>query len=96
MYYVIDAVRWGGNGRISHVKWHPVEMRDDDVRRGGSTVVPVVDAAQACDEHEVRVYVDDGQVGRFFRMRACEEGLEAEPDGAPATLRDRIAHLPAF
>lgn len=95
MYYVIDAVRWGGNGHISHVKWHPVELQEEDLRSGQSTVVPVVDAAEVCGEHEVRVYVG-GDVGRFFRMKACDHGLDAEVDDRGTPLRDRMAHLPAF
>lgn len=95
MYYVIEAVRWGDDGHISHVRWHSVRALDDRIDRGESTVVHVVDAAGACKEHEVRVFVD-GQAGRFFKMHACDEGLAAEADEAGTPLRERMAHLPAF
>ena len=26
MYYVIEAVRWGDDGHISHVRWHTVRF----------------------------------------------------------------------
>jgi hypothetical protein len=93
MYYVIDGVRWSGDGRISHVRWHPVRLEGDRIAHGDGELVPVVDAARACDESEVRVYVD-GPTGSYFKMRACPEGLEeATPAGEP--LRDRLSHLPA-
>jgi hypothetical protein len=95
MYYVIEGVRWLPQGRISHVLWHPVRVRDDEIEHGEAELVPVVDAARACDESEVRVYVDGGRTGSYFSMKACPEGLEAgsEPSGRP--LRERLAHLPA-
>jgi hypothetical protein len=97
MYYVIDAIRWSGNGHLSHVRWHGVEADDErgELRRLPQEVVPVVDAAKVCDTHEVRVFVH-GQTGRFFRMKACPEGLDAEADPAGAPLRERLAHLPTF
>lgn len=95
MYYAIEAVRWGADGHISHVRWHTVSVAGEQVRRGESTVVPVVDASQACRSHEVRVFVD-GERGRFFRMKACEEGIDAEVDEAGTPLRERMAHLPSF
>lgn len=95
MYYVIEAVRWGADGHISHVRWHTVAFDGEQVRRGESTVAPVVDAAEVCQAHEVRVFVDGG-AGRFFRMRACEEGIDAEVDERGTPLRERMAHLPAF
>ena len=94
MYYVIDAVRWGADGQISHVRWHGVEADGETIVRTEPRVVPVVDAARVCGENEVRVYVG-GDPGRFFRMKACPEGIDAESDdGTP--LRDRMAHLPTF
>jgi hypothetical protein len=94
MYYVIEGVRWSPRGTISHVLWYPVRVRDDDIEHGEAELVPVVDAAQACHESEVRVYVDEGRTGSYFTMKACPEGLEAdsEPSGQP--LRERLAHLP--
>lgn len=96
MYYVIEGVRWSQHGTISHVLWYPVRVRDDDIEHGEAELVPVVDAARACDESEVRVYVDGGRTGNYFKMKACPEGLEAdsEPSGQP--LRERLAHLPAI
>jgi len=95
MYYAIEAVRWDGDGHISHVRWHSVRLDGEAILRGESTVVPVVDAADVCKEHEVRVYVG-GDTGRFFRMRACDEGIDAEVDEQGTPLRTRMAHLPAF
>ena len=95
MYYVIEAVRWGDDGHISHVRWHSVRLHGETISRGESTVVPVVDAADVCKAHEVRVYVG-GDTGRFFRMQACDEGIDAEVDEQGTRLRERMAHLPAF
>ena len=95
MYYTIEAVRWGPGGHISHVRWHTVRFDGERIVRGESTVAPVVDAAEVCSEAEVRVYVD-GDAGRFFRMKACEEGIDAEVDEAGTPLRERLAHLPSF
>lgn len=95
MFYVIEAVRWGANGNISHVRWHGVDMTGDTLVKTDSSVVPVLDAAAQCKEHEVRVYIE-GDAGRFFRMRACPQGLDAEPDGTQGSLRERLAHLPSF
>ncbi|WP_427913671.1 hypothetical protein ACPWT1_01475 [Ramlibacter sp. MMS24-I3-19] len=95
MFYVIDAVRWGADGHISHVKWHGVEADGETLVRTEPQIVPVVDAAQMCGEKEVRVYVG-GDLGRFFRMRACPEGIDAESDPSGAPLRERMAHLPTF
>jgi hypothetical protein len=94
MYYVIDAVRWSPEGRISHVRWHPVRMAGERIEHGGSELVAVVDAARACNESEVRVYVD-GPAGSYFKMKACPEGIEAHEDTAGRSLRERLAHLPA-
>jgi hypothetical protein len=58
MYYVIDAVRWGPHGHISHVRWHAVdavEADDATIAHAASQVVPVVDAAKVCGSSEVRV-----------------------------------------
>ena len=96
MYYVIEAVRWGENGHISHVRWHTVDFDGERILRGSPQVAPVVDAAKVCKEHEVRVFVDNGQSGRFFRMHACPEGIDAEIDEAGTPLRMRMAHLPVF
>lgn len=95
MYYVIDAVRWGPDGHISHVKWHGVETDGETIVRTEPQVVPVVYAAGVCGEREVRVYVG-GDLGRFFRMRACPEGIDAEADEKGTPLRERMAHLPTF
>jgi len=95
MYYVIEAVRWSPQGRISHVLWHPVRVRDQEIEHGPGELVPVLDAARACDESEVRVYVD-GRTGSYFRMKACAEGLEADSDPSGQPLRERLAHLPAI
>lgn len=95
MYYRIEAVRWGEDGHISQVRWHTVRFDGEQVRRGESTIAPVVDAAEVCDSAEVRVYVD-GDTGRFFRMKACEEGIDAEVDEQGTPLRERLAHLPTF
>lgn len=95
MFYVIDAVRWGPGGQISHVKWHGVGADGDTLVRTDPQVVPVVDAAGVCGEKEVRVYVA-GDLGRFFRMRACPEGIEAESDELGTPLHVRMAHLPTF
>lgn len=95
VYYTIEAVRWGDDGHISHVRWHSVRFDGERIVRGESTVAPVVDAAEVCKSHEVRVFVR-GDTGRFFRMRACEEGIDAEVDGQGTPLRDRMAHLPSF
>lgn len=96
MYYVIEAVRWGDDGHISHVRWHTVRFDGEQIDRGESVVAPVVDAAQVCREHEVRVFVGGEREGRFFRMQACEEGIDAEVDEAGTPLRERLAHLPVF
>jgi hypothetical protein len=93
MYFVIDGVRWGAGGSLTHVRWHSVDLPGTTLQHGESRLVPVVDAAKACDESEVRVYVD-GAVGRSFRMKACAEGIEAE-DMQGHTLQDLLAHLPA-
>lgn len=95
MYYVIEAVRWGADGHISHVRWHTVRLDGERIDRGESTVVPVVDAARVCESNEVRVFVG-GDSGRFFRMKACEEGIDAEVDERGTPLRQRMAHLPSF
>lgn len=95
MYYVIEAVRWSPQGRISHVLWHPVRVRDEEIEHGQGELVPVLDAALACDESEVRVYVD-GRAGSYFTMKACAEGLEADSDPSGQPLRERLAHLPAI
>jgi hypothetical protein len=92
-YYVIDAVRWSHEGRLSHVLWHPVSLRGETIEHGRGELVPVIDAGRACDESEIRVYVD-GPVGSYFKMKACAEGIEAETE-AGAPLRERLAHLPA-
>ncbi|MBC5784032.1 hypothetical protein H8N03_13860 [Ramlibacter sp. USB13] len=95
MYYVIEAVRWGEDGHIAQVRWHTVSFDGERVHRGASTVAPVVDAAEVCRSSEVRVFVD-GDTGRFFRMKACPEGIDAEVDDAGTPLRSRMAHLPTF
>ena len=95
MYYVIEAVRWGEDGHISEVRWHTVRFDGERILRGESTVAPVVDAAQVCKASEVRVFVG-GNTGRFFRMKACDEGIDAEVDEAGTPLRERMAHLPTF
>ncbi|MBA2963100.1 hypothetical protein [Ramlibacter pinisoli] len=94
MYYVIDGVRWGPQGGLTHVRWHSVDIPDDAIQHGNSRLVPVVDAAKVCGESEVRVFVD-GPVGHSFRMKACREGIEAENPEQEQTLRDLLAHLPA-
>lgn len=94
MYYVIEAIHWGPDEQISHVRWHRVFAEHGTVRRTRDEVVPVVDAAQVCASGEVRVYVD-GRTGQFFTMKACAEGLDAaDQEGAP--LKQRLAHLPTF
>jgi hypothetical protein len=95
MYYEIEAVRWGDSGHISHVRWTAVDFDGDRVHRGAPQVVPVVDAAETCNSHEVRVYVD-GEAGRFFKMKACPEGIDADVDEVGTPLRQRMAHLPVF
>ncbi|MGZ5179037.1 MAG: hypothetical protein ACXWC6_12405 [Ramlibacter sp.] len=95
MYYVIDAVRWGPHGRISHVQWHGVEAEGETIVHTRPQVVPVLDAAARCEANEVRVYVG-GDPGLFFKMKACPEGLDAESDGKGTPLRERLAHLPSF
>lgn len=95
MYYVIDAVRWGGDGHISHVKWHRVFAEEGSAQRGEPEVVPVVDAAQVCDSAEVRIYVE-GRPGRFIRMKGCADGIDADADSEGMPLRERMAHLPVF
>ena len=95
MYYVIEAVRWGEDGHISHVRWHAVRFDGERVHRDASATVPVVDAAEVCRSGEVRVFVD-GTAGRFFRMKAWPEGIDAEVDEAGTPLRSRMAHLPTF
>ena len=94
MYYVIEGVRWGADGRITHVRWHPVQLDGGEVRHGPRELVAVVDAARACNEGEVRVYVD-GPAGQYFKMKACAEGIEAEEEMAGPSLEERLAHLPA-
>jgi hypothetical protein len=94
MYYVIDGVRWGPDGNISHVRWHGVESEGDTVVHTRPEVVPVIDAAGICGSNEVRVYVG-GDAGAFFRMKACPAGIDAE-DTQGTPLRQRMAHLPTF
>lgn len=98
MYYVIEAIHWGPGGRLSHVRWHRVSAGSLDVERSEPQVVPVVDAAVVCRSHEVRVFVDDqpGHTGRFFRMKACADGIDAVADEAGTPLQQRLAHLPTF
>ena len=95
MYYVIEAIHWGPEARVSHVRWHRVSADDvDRVHHGAPEVVPVVHAAEVCRSAEVRVYVD-GEAGHFFKMKACPEGIDTEDDqGAP--LARRLGHLPTF
>jgi hypothetical protein len=95
MYYVIEGVRWGADGHISHVRWHGVDTDGDGLRHTPSTLVPVVDAAEVCKSSEVRVFVD-GDTGQFFRMKACPEGIDAVTDDRGTTLQQRMAHLPAI
>lgn len=95
MYYVIDAVRWGADGHISHVKWHQVFAEGGALRHTDPETAPVVDAAHVCESAEVRVYVD-GRPGRFLRMKGCAHGIDAEADGEGTPLRERMAHLPVF
>ena len=95
MYYVIEAVRWGPDGQVSHVRWHGVDADGETVVHTPPGVVAVVDAAAACDSGEVRVYVG-GESGRFFKMKACPAGIDAETDSQGAPLRERMAHLPTF
>jgi hypothetical protein len=95
VYYQIEAVRWNEAGHISHVRWHSVRFDGEQIRRGESTVAAVIDAAEQCNSHEVRVYVD-GDTGHFFKMKACDEGIDAEVDEAGTPLRERMAHLPTF
>jgi hypothetical protein len=95
LYYVIEAVRWGEDGHISHVRWHTVRLDGEQLVRGESTVAVVVDAAEVCKGHEVRVFVG-GDTGHFFRMQACDEGIDAEVDEQGTPLRERMAHLPTF
>lgn len=95
MYCAIEAVRWGGDGHISHVRWHTVRFDGERILRGESMVAPVVDAAEVCRSREVRVFVD-GDAGRFFRMKACDQGIDAEVDAQGTPLRERMAHLPTF
>jgi hypothetical protein len=95
MYYVIEAVRWSA-GDISHVRWRAVDTGDGDViTKSEPKEVPVVHAAETCREHEVRVYVP-GPAGRFFKLKACEQGIEAAADERGTPLRERMAHLPRF
>lgn len=94
MYYAIDAVRWGPDGNISHVRWHGVDTEGMTVVHTEPEVVPVVDAATTCGSNEVRVYVG-GEAGSFFKMRACPGGIDAE-DAQGTPLRERMAHLPTF
>ena len=95
MYYVIEAVRWSPDGDISHVRWREVDADGDVVVQSEPREVPVVHAATACREHEVRVYVP-GPAGRFFKLKACAEGIEAAADERGTPLRERMAHLPLF
>ena len=95
MYYVIEAIHRDRDGELSHVRWHAVTVDGaQSPQHGPSEVVPVVDAAERCKSSEVRVYAD-GHTGQFFKMKACEHGLDAEdPAGVP--LGQRLAHLPTF
>ena len=95
MYYAIEAVRWSADGRIRDVRWREIDLGDEGIVRGAVQEVPVVDAAAECDEHEVRVYVP-GAPGRFFLMKACPEGIDAEVDEGGTPLRERLAHVPTF
>lgn len=95
MYYVIEAIHWAPAGHISHVRWHCVDEQHGAVSRSPSVVVPVVDAAKACEASEVRVFVD-GHAARFFVMKACPEGIDAVADEAGTPLPQRLAHLPTF
>jgi hypothetical protein len=95
MYYVIEAVRWGEDGHISQVRWHTVDFDGERILRGAPAVAPVIDAAEVCKTHDVRVFVS-GEAGRFFRMKACPEGIDAEVDAEGTPLRARMAHLPVF
>ncbi|AEG91661.1 hypothetical protein [Ramlibacter tataouinensis] len=95
MYYAIEAIHWAPGGHISHVRWYRVSAGNEGVQRSGPEVVPVVDAARVCESHEVRVYVE-GDAGRFFRMKACPEGIDAVADEAGTPLKARLAHLPTF
>lgn len=98
MYYVIEAVRWASDGHISHVRWHAVdavEADDATIVHTASEIVPAVDAAKACGSSEVRVYVE-GDLGHFFKLKACPEGVDAEADTQGTPLRERMAHLPSF
>ncbi len=95
MFYKIEAVRWNDAGHIARVRWRRVEAGDETVVHGQQQEVPVVDAAQTCRDQEVRVYVA-GDVGRFFKMKACPEGIDAEVDDDGTPLRERLAHLPTF
>ncbi len=95
MYYVIEAIHWGPDGQLSHVRWHRVSAVVDGVQRSEPEVVPVVDAAVVCRSHEVRVFVE-GSAGRFFLMKACPEGIDAVADAAGTPLEERLAHLPTF
>ncbi|HZY17937.1 MAG TPA: hypothetical protein VFE82_05605 [Ramlibacter sp.] len=95
MYYQIDAIRWGPDGHLSHVRWHEVMADEEAVRHGPAKIVPVVDAASVCGSSEVRVYVE-GSTGKFFRMKACPEGIDAEADERGTPLQKRLAHLPVF
>ena len=95
MYYAIEAVRWNAEGHIQDVRWRPIDLGAEGIVRGALQEVPVVDAASVCDDHEVRVYVP-GAPGRFFRMKACPEGIDAEVDEAGTPLRERMADVPPF
>jgi hypothetical protein len=96
MYYVIEAVRWAPDGNISHVRWREVDTDGGDViTKSEPKDVQVVHAADTCREHEVRVYVP-GPIGRFFKLRACAQGIEAAADEHGTPLRERMAHLPQF
>jgi hypothetical protein len=95
MYYEIEAIRWNHQGHITHVRWRAIDVTEQGLVRGDSCEVPVVDAAEVCRNNEVRVYVP-GAAGRFFTMKACPEGIDAEVDEAGTPLRERMAHLPTF
>ena len=37
-----------------------------------------------------------GDSGRFFKMKACPQGIDAELDESGTPLRERMAHPPRF
>ena len=95
MYYVIEAVRWATDGHLSHVRWREVDTDGDVIVQSEPREIPVVHAADACRDHEVRVYVP-GPAGRFFKMKACDAGIDAVADDRGKPLRERLPHLPQF